>query len=189
MGLPLQKKLLTAAEYLVWEEGQIERHDFIDGEVFSMSGAEDRHVTVALNFGIALQTHLTGGACRVYLSDMKLNVRSLNRYFYPDIMVTCSAADRENRLIKSEPTLIVEVLSPSTAAYDRGAKFVSYRQIPSLREYVMADIDSRLIEVYRLGDQGLWVLHPFDLRVAAAMLSLTSVDLTLTAEQVFADVD
>lgn len=189
MGFPLQKTPFTSAEYLVWEQAQVERHDFIDGEVFAMSGAEDRHVTVAMNVAIALRNHFTGGSCRVYLTDMKLSVKALDRYFYPDIMVTCSAADRENRLIKSEPNLIIEVLSPSTANYDRGEKFVSYRQIPTLREYVMVDIDKRQVEIYRLGDQNLWVLHPFDLSSAGAVLPMTSVDLMLTAEQVFADVD
>ena len=189
MALPLLKTPFTSAEYLVWEADQVERHDFIDGEVFAMSGAEDRHVTIALNIGMALRNHLTGGACRVYLSDMKLNVKVLDRYFYPDIMVTCSPTDRENRLIKSEPKLIVEILSKSTANYDRGEKFVSYRHIPSLREYVMVDIDSRQIEAYRLGDQGLWVLHPVDLRAAASTLLLASVHLTLTTEQVFAEID
>ena len=193
MDLPLPKSPFTAADYLVWEADQLDRHEFFDGEVFAMAGAEDRHVTVSLNIGFGLREHLRGTPCRVFMSDIKLKPLHADRYFYPDLMVTCSPADRENRLIKSEPTLIVEVLSPSTAAYDRGAKFASYRQIPSLREYALVDIDTRLIEIYRLGDQGsslgLWVLHPFDLSVASATLTFASAQLSLSAEQVFADVE
>ena len=189
MGLMPPKTPFTAEDYLVWEAEQLERHEFVNGEVFAMAGAEDRHVMVSLRLASALLTHLSGTHCNVFMSDMKLSIKTLSNFFYPDIMVSCDPADRESRMSKSEPKLIVEILSPSTANYDRGEKFVSYRQIPSLREYVMVDIDKRQIEVYRLGDQGLWVLHPIDLRVVAATLSLTPVELTLTAEQVFADVD
>ena len=189
MGLPLPNTPFTAEDYLVWEAEQLERHEFVNGEVFAMAGAEDRHVMVSLRLASALLTHLSGAHCNVFMSDMKLSIKALSNFFYPDIMVTCDPADRESRMSKSEPKLIVEILSASTANYDRGEKFVSYRQIPSLREYVMVDIEKRQIEVYRLNLEGLWVLHPFDLRAAEATLSLTSVDLTLTAEQVFADVD
>ncbi len=189
MGLPLQKAPFTVADYLVWEADQVDRHEFVNGEVFAMAGAEDRHVMVSLRLASALLNHLSGTPCSVFMSDMKLHIKTLENFFYPDIMVTCNPADRESRMSKSEPKLIVEVLSPSTANYDRGEKFVSYRQIPALREYVMVDIDKRQIEIYRLGDQGLWVLHPFDLRAAGVTLSLVSVDLKLNALQVFADLD
>ena len=189
MGLPLPISTFTAEDYLVWEAEQLERHEFVNGEVFAMAGAEDRHVMVSLRLASALLAHLSGTGCAVFMSDMKLSIKTLENFFYPDIMVSCSPADRESRLSKSEPKLIIEVLSPSTANYDRGEKFVSYRQISSLREYVLVDIDKRQVDLYRLGDQGLWVLHPFDLRAAGASLPLTSVELTLTTEQVFADLD
>ena len=189
MGLPLPKTPFTIDDFLAWEAEQMERHEFVNGEVFAMAGAGEGHNVVAGNFYIRLREHLSNSPCRTYMSDMKLQVTTLNNAFYPDIMVTCDPADRESRMSKSEPKLIVEILSKSTANYDRGEKFVSYRHIPSLREYVMVDIDSRQVEAYRLGDQGLWVLHPVDLRNAASTLSLTSVNLTLTTEQVFAEID
>ena len=189
MGLSQFKTPFTVDDYLAWEAEQAERHEFVNGEVFLMAGAGESHNVIAGNFYIRLRELLGNTPCRTYMSDMKLRVAALSNFFYPDIMVTCDLADRESRMSKSEPKLIIEILSATTANYDRGEKFVSYRHIPSLREYVMVDIDKRQIEVYRLGDQGLWVLHPFDLRVAGATLSLTSVDLTLSAEQVFADVD
>jgi len=101
-------------------------------------------------------------------------------------MVTCSADDHASKLVKHEPLLLVEVLSPSTAAYDRGDKFVQYRHVGSLREYVLVDLDTRRTDVYRKGADGLWVLHPVE---PGQKVHLASVDLTITAEQLFAEVD
>ncbi len=188
MGIPLPKTPFTAADYLAWEAEQTERHDFVNGEVFSMAGAEDRHVTAAGNAYIALRQHFTGTPCHVYMSDMKLHVVARGNYFYPDLFVTCSDTDRQSKLSKSEPTLIIEVLSASTAAYDRGEKFANYRAIPTLKEYVLIDLDKRTVDVHRLGEQGLWVLHPFELAAADSAFSLASADLTITSAQLFADV-
>jgi Uma2 family endonuclease len=177
---------MTAEEFLAWEAGQAERHDFVDGEVFAMAGAEDRHVTATGNLYIALRQHLSGTPCRTYMADMKVAAADDHSFFYPDVVVTCSPADRQSPLIKREPTLIAEVLSPSTAAYDLGAKFTHYRQIPTLREIAFIDLDARRADVYRKGGDGLWVLHPFD---AGADVRLASVDLTITAAALFAEVD
>lgn len=185
MGNAAQQSRLTVTDYLAWEAQQSERHEFIDGEVFAMAGAEDRHVTVAGNLYMALRQHLSGSPCRTYMSDMKLNVAAENQYFYPDVMVTCSAADQSSSLVKSEPKLIVEVLSASTAAYDRGLKFSYYRALPSLEEYVLVDTDSRATDCYRKGADGLWVLHPFARDEA---VTLTSVALVMSAAQLFAEV-
>ena len=185
MGHAAQKPVFTSAEYLVWEAAQTERHEFVDGEVFAMAGAEDRHVTVALNLAFALRQHLAGSPCRTYMSDMKLNVAAANQYFYPDLLVTFSPLDQAHATVKSEPKLIVEVLSPSTAAYDRGLKFGYYRALPSLQEYVLVDIDTRTTDCYRKGADGLWVLHPFAKREP---VMLASVALEIPATQLFAEV-
>lgn len=181
-----RRQTMSAQEFLAWEAGQAQRHEFIGGEVFAMAGAEDRHVTVALNLAMALRQHLAGTPCRTYMSDMKLHVAAAQSYFYPDVLVTCSAADHASPLVKTEPSLLIEVLSPATAAYDRGEKFARYRGITSLREYVLVDIDARSTDVYRKGDNGLWVLHPFD---AGQAVVLDSVALEITAERLFAEVD
>ena len=119
------------------------------------------------------------------MSDMRLSVATLGSYFYPDVMVTCSANDLASPLTKSEPKLIIEVLSPSTAAYDRGLKFSHYRSLPSLQEYVLVDIDTRAVDCYTLGADGLWVLHPFAANEAVAF---ASVGLDITATRLFAEV-
>lgn len=175
----------TADDYLAWEATQSERHDFVDGEVFAMAGAEDRHVTVTGNVYIALRQHLRGTPCRTFMADMKLQAEAASSYFYPDVLVTCSAADAESRQIKREPTLIVEVLSPSTEAYDRGEKFQRYRQIASLREYALVDIDHRRVDVFRKQADGLWVLHPF---APGEGMALASVDLMIDNDTLYAEV-
>jgi Uma2 family endonuclease len=186
MGLAAEKPVFTADDYLAWENTQEDRHEFLDGEVFAMAGAEDRHVTVAMNLAFALRQHLSGSRCRTYMSDMRLQVASANSYFYPDVLVTCSAADQASRSVKTEPVLIIEVLSPSTAAYDRGLKFSHYRNLASLQEYVLVDLETRSTDCYRKGADGLWVLHPF---ARGDTVSLASVALAVTPEQMFAEVD
>ena len=185
MGQAAYQPIMTAADYLAWEAQQKDRHEFVGGEIFAMAGAEDKHVTVAGNLYMTLRQHLSGSPCRTFMSDMRLNVAALGGYFYPDVMVTCSANDLASPMTKSEPKLVIEVLSPSTAAYDRGLKFSHYRSLPSLQEYVLVDIDSRAVDCYTLGSDGLWVLHPF---AANETVRLASVALDVTAAQLFAEV-
>ena len=179
----------TAADYLAWEVDQTERHDFVDGEVYAMAGGEDRNATVAGNVYIALRQHLRGSQCSVYIPDVCLHVRARDNYFYPDVMVTCSDADRASRLSKSDPVLIVEVLSKATEANDRGEKFANYRAIDALREYVMIDINARRVDLYRKGADGLWVLHPTEMAQAGACIDLESVKLKIDAATLFADLE
>ena len=149
MGQALRQYRMSGEDFLAWEAVQHERHEFVDGEVFAMAGAEDRHVTVCLNLAMALRQHLAGSPCRTYMSDMKLQAQEGESYFYPDVLVTCSSADRSSPRIKREPLLLAEVLSPSTAAYDRGEKFARYRQIASLQEVALIDLDHRRVDVFR----------------------------------------
>ena len=185
MGHAVAQQRFTAADYVAWEAAQTERHEYLAGEVFAMAGAEDRHVMIAGNMYMALRQHLSGSPCRTYMSDMRLRVAAADAYFDPDVMVTRSDADRASALEKSEPLLDVEVLSPGTAAYDRGAKFGHYRRLPSLREVALIDPAARTADVYRLGTEGLWVLHP---SARGEAVVLASVGLTLDAERLYADV-
>ena len=185
MAQAAQKTIFSAADYLVWESAQLDRHEFLDGEVFAMAGAEDRHVTVSMNLAFALRQHLSGSPCRTFMSDMRLHVAAANSYFYPDVLVTCSALDLASPMLKTEPRLIAEVLSPSTAAYDRGVKFSHYRRLASLEEYLLIDLDTRSTDCFRKRDDGLWVLHPF---ARGEPVSLASVALELRADQLFAEV-
>jgi Uma2 family endonuclease len=160
MGPAAVQLPVTAVEFLAWDATQTIKHEFVRGEVFAMSGAHEAHVTATMNVAMALRQHLKGSPCRTFLTDMKLRVEAADAFDYPDVMVTCSAADAADPLIKREPTLVVEVLSPSTAAYDRGEKFAAYRLLPTLQEYLLVDPAARRCDLYRRGADGLWVLHP-----------------------------
>lgn len=175
---------MSPQEYLDWEITQTDKHEYIRGEIFAMAGGEDRHQTAALNMAMQLRQHLGGTPCRVYMSDVR--VQTNEAYFYPDVFVTCSATDAQDRLVKREPSLVVEVLSPSTAAFDAGAKFAHYRSLASLQEYVLIDLDRRSVDVFRKSTEGLWVLHP---HTEADTLELTSVGLHCPTAVVFADLE
>jgi Uma2 family endonuclease len=160
MGHAAVQLPMTADEFLAWDTTQTIKHEFVRGEVFAMAGAHEAHVTATMNVAMALRQHLKGSPCRTFLTDMKLRVEAADAFYYPDVMVTCSAADAADPLIKREPVLVVEVLSPSTAANDRGEKFAAYRLLPTLQEYLLVDPAARRCDLYRRGADGLWVLHP-----------------------------
>lgn len=186
MGHALARQRLSADEFLAWETTQAVRYEFVQGEVFDMAGGEDRNDLVAGNLYIALRRHLSGSPCRVFGSDVKLHVEAADSIFYPDVMVTCSTADAASRLVKREPLLLVEVLSPATAAFDRGDKFAAYRRLPSLAEVLLVDIDRRRCDLYRKGADGLWVLHPSE---PGAGIELASVALAIPAAELWAELE
>ena len=186
VGYALEQRRMTADEFLAWDAGQPLKREFVRGEVFLMAGGEDNNFTVAGNLYMALRRHLSGTPCRVFGSDVKLRVEAADCFFYPDLMVTCSPADGASRLIKREPTLVVEVLSPGTAAFDRGDKFAAYRQLPSLTEYLLVDVRSRRCDLFRQQADGLWALHP---SLPGEAVMLRSVELSVSAAELWADVD
>ena len=186
MGLPLGQTRFDADAYLAWEAQQPAKSEYVEGEVFAMVGVRREHATVALNVGAALREHLRGTPCLPFISDMKLCVASADAFFYPDVMVTCDARDRRADLFVEHPQLIVEVLSSSTAAYDRGGKFANYRQITELQEYVLIDIETRRVEVFRRQAGNEWLLHDY---AGETSCHFNSVQLTLKMATVFEDVD
>ncbi len=152
---------ITPDEYLEMEEKSDVKHEYIDGYVYAMAGANDPHVTIASNaFGI-IRNHLRGSGCRVYISDMKARIDSLNRFYYPDVMVTCDPRDTQSQNQKRFPKLIIEVLSKSTEAFDRGDKFADYQQIESLEEYVLINIKRQRLECFRCNEDGIWFLKSY----------------------------
>jgi Uma2 family endonuclease len=150
---------LSADEYLQLEAESPAKHEYIDGEAYAMAGASDVHVTIALNLATLLRSHVRGTGCRVYISDMKARIESRNRFYYPDVMVTCDPVDSETLDYKRFPKLIVEVLSDSTEAFDRGDKFADYQTLESLQEYVLISTRYQRVDCYRRNEAGLWVLQ------------------------------
>lgn len=186
MALPQPTTPFNPDDYLQWETEQSERHEYVQGEVFAMAGGEDRHASAALNLAVALRSHLRGQRCRAYVADVKLHVDAVDAFFYPDVFVTCSDRDAANRTVKRDAVLVAEVLSPSTAAYDRGGKFASYRQCPSLQEYLLIDLDAHSVDLFCKAPDGLWVLHPLGL---GDVLNLQSVALHLPVTVLFEDLE
>lgn len=174
VALPAEKTLIDVEEYLQGEELAELRHEFVDGMVYAMSGASERHNRIALNVAFHLRSAARGTACGVFISDMKLRVSTHNAFYYPDILLTCDADDREE-LYKSRPCLIVEVLSPGTELIDRREKLLVYRTLPSLRHYLLISQDRRLVEHYRRTDSG-WqhLIYEND-----GCLELTCAELTI----------
>ena len=186
MSLPAPQPFFDAQAYLAWEAEQSTKHEYHDGEVFAMAGASDAHVTVAGNVYMALRNHLRGSPCSVFISDMKLRVEEDNAFFYPDVFVTCAASARGQSHSKSAPVLVVEVLSPATSAYDRGAKFAAYRKLPTLREYALIDPERLSLDLFRReGDSKRWVLHPIE---AGGHVEWASVGLQVPLEALYEDV-
>jgi len=186
MSLPAPQPFFDAQAYLAWEAEQSTKHEYHDGEVFAMAGASDAHVTVAGNVYMALRNHLRGSPCSVFISDMKLRVEEDNAFFYPDVFVTCADSDRGQSHSKNAPVLVVEVLSPATSAYDRGAKFAAYRKLPTLREYALIDPERLSLDLFRRdGDSKRWVLHPIE---AGGHVEWASVGLQLPLEALYEDV-
>jgi Uma2 family endonuclease len=188
MGAVQQQFKFSLDDFMSWEAEQSERHEYINGEVFAMTGARDGHNTIAGNLFAALRSALRGSPCRAFIADMKLRVDVADAAFYPDVMVTCDARDKtpEADLAKRHPVLIVEVLSESTAAYDRGLKFEYYRNIDTLKEYLLVEQDRRHADLFRrLEEDGLWVLYASG---AVEDVVLESVGVRLAMDLLYEDV-
>jgi Uma2 family endonuclease len=179
MALTAEK--LSMADYLVWENQQSTRHEFYRGEVFAMVGVRRVHGLVVLNLALAIKSQLKGSGCQVFSESLKLQVAD-DAIFYPDLFVTCDPADLKTDMVFRKPTLIVEVLSESTQAYDRGLKYAAYRRLDSLREYVLVHPDTRRIEIFRRNQSGLFEIHD---PAESEDLHLASIDLRVPMADVF----
>ena len=175
----------TPEEYFVWEERQLERHEYINGEVYAMSGGTVIHSQIASNFNRLLGNHLRGSGCKTLNSDCRVNVLGMDKYVYPDTSVTCDERDKTTTQYITHPCLIVEVLSPSTEAYDRGNKFKMYRRNPSLQEYVLVSTDVIEIELFRKIDTEDWRIINYQ---AGDSMELKSVNLTFLIDEIYEDI-
>jgi Uma2 family endonuclease len=175
----------TPEEYFAWEEKQLERHELIDGFVYAMSGGTQNHSAIKLNIGSLIQAHLRGSQCRVFNSDLKVNILKTSNYTYPDLSVTCDDRDRESAKYITYPCLIVEVLSSSTEAYDRGKKFEKYRRNPSLVDYVLVSSEEIAIDIYHKNNAGDWVILSYR---EGDQVELKSIGLMVPIEQFYEEI-
>ncbi len=176
----------TYRDYLrVEEDSTLLRHEFLDGEIYAMAGGTPEHGAISANVIAQLAVQLRGRGCRVHSSDVRIRVLATGLATYPDVSVVCSHADLdpEDRNAIVNPIVIVEVLSPGTADYDRGEKLAHYKQIPSLREVVLVDHAARALEIWRRDDKGVWS----SAEVRDGDVRLESVGATVALDDVYRD--
>ena len=175
---------LTPEEYIVAERKATLKSEYLSGEIVAMSGASDTHNLITMNTSTALYNQLAERGCRVYASDMRVGISAGVSYFYPDIVVTCDKPRFEDDVFDTliNPQVIIEVLSDSTAGYDRGEKFIGYRQLESLPEYTLISQDQVLVEHYlRQGER--WILSEFS--ALEDVLPLASIKAELPLHQIY----
>ncbi|MDJ1175208.1 Uma2 family endonuclease [Roseofilum capinflatum] len=152
---------ISPEEYLDMEENNKIRHEYIDGELYAMTGGTDRHNIIGGNLYMLIRNHLRGTDCQVYFNDVKARIEKRNRFYYPDLMVTCDPRDRETPVHKGFPKLIIEVLSPGTEAFDRGDKFNDYDTLETLEEYVLVNTNKQRVDIFRRNGQSGWYFQAY----------------------------
>lgn len=184
MGFPESETSISVEAYLVGEQLTEVRHEYIGGRVYAMSGGSEAHNMICLNLASALREHFRGRPCRVFMADMKLrlSIAEDDIFYYPDILVTCDPAD-DAKYYKTKPTVLVEVLSPSTERLDRREKFLSYQKLPSLEEYVLVNQEEECLTLFQRSHD--W--RP-ELLAQGDSLRLPSVDFEQTLAALYEDV-
>jgi Uma2 family endonuclease len=177
---------LDPDDYLTAEQDSSVKHEYIDGQVYAMAGVSDAHVTIALNVATLLKNHVRESKCQVFISDMKARIKELNIYYYPDVLVTCDERDRTESTFKRYPKVIIEVLSSSTEAFDRGDKFLDYQHIETLEEYMLVSTSRQRVDCFRRNAEGLWVMQSYS---PGQILSLNSLQFETALEALYEDVE
>jgi len=183
-----KRKRITEAQYLAMERASETKHEFLDGEVYAMTGASERHNLIDMSVSTSLFNQLRGKPCRVYPSNMRLKVAVTGLYTYPDISVVCGRTELADESTDTllNPALIIEILSKTTAGYDRGEKFSQYRRIPTLKEYLLISQTRCLVEHYLRQPDGKWLLTEYsDL---ADVIELPSIGCRLALSEVYEQV-
>jgi Uma2 family endonuclease len=180
-----QQSYMTVEEYfeLCLSDSDM-RYEYIDGQVTMLAGGSLNHARIAANVNGMLRNMLRGGPCQAFTSDAILQV-SKSRYVLPDIAVTCDERDHQDNQYLQYPCLLFEVLSPSTEAADRGRKFTYYRNLPTIREYVLINSQEVSVEMFRREKNTLWTLHLFGID---DVINLTSVGVNLSVREIYENV-
>ncbi len=173
---------LTPEEYFAWEEKQLEKHEYIDGEIYAMSGGSKNHSLISVRLITLFSNHLEGGSCETGNSDLRVNLFQTTNYTYPDVSVTCDERDKTTTQYITYPCLIVEVLSDSTEAYDRGGKFRMYQKNPMLRDYLLVSSTKIEMDSYHKKENGEWIILNYK---EGDIIELKSINLSFPIEQVY----
>lgn len=173
---------LTPEEYFTWEEQQLEKHELIDGQVYAMTGGSVNHSRIAIRFATMVDTHLDASSCIIGNSDLRVNILGTNNYTYPDISVTCDDRDKTTTQYITYPCLIIEVLSKTTEAYDRGGKFRMYQNNPVLKDYLLVSSTAMEIDLYHKNNAGQWMIINYG---EGDTIELKSINLSFPIEQIY----
>ncbi|MEO0563285.1 MAG: Uma2 family endonuclease [Chloroflexota bacterium] len=179
---------MNEAEYLAFERDSEFKHEFIDGQIYAMLGASPNHNLIVVSTIASLYSQLRGKGCKTYPSDLKVRTPSTRSYVYPDITVVCGDPqfDDDQGDVLLNPTVVIEVLSPNTEAYDRGKKFERYREIASLQEYILGAQDQPHIERFLRQENGVW--HFSDTHGLDGKMALSSIGCQLELQAVYEQV-
>jgi Uma2 family endonuclease len=179
------KTKFTVEEYLAMEKESLEKHEFFRGEIFAMAGASARHNVIFSNLFIGLGIQLKGKPCRPYGSDMRIHVAENTLFTYPDISIICGeiVTSKMDENSATKPLALIEILSPSTKNYDRGGKFKLYRDIPTLKEFIVIESELIGIEAFRVNKHGHWELEEY--RSLDQILEVTSVAVKLALSEIY----
>jgi Uma2 family endonuclease len=177
---------LTPEEYFTWEEKQLEKHEYIDGEIYAMSGGSKNHSLISVRFITLFSNHLESSGCETGNSDLRVNIVETTNYAYPDVSVTCDDRDKATTQYITYPCLIVEVLSAATEAYDRGGKFRMYRNNPVLQDYLLVSSTTIEMDLYHQKDTGEWVILNYQ---EGDTIELKSINLSFAVKQVYRGLD
>ncbi len=173
---------LTPEEYFAWEEKQLEKHEYIDGKTYAMSGGSVNHSRIVVRLTTLFSNHLDNSGCETGNSDLRINIVGTSNYTYPDASVTCDDRDKTTPQYITHPCLIVEVLSSSTESYDRGGKFRLYRKNPVLQDYLLVSSTRIEMDLYRKNDAGDWIIINYR---EGDIVELNSINLAMPIEQVY----
>ncbi len=180
MAIAASRLPISIEQYLEAELTAPVKHEYVAGHIYAMVGTSKVHNRIAINLTAALNTHLRGGPCQVFMADVKVYVKNATAFYYPDVVVACDRGDSDPYVV-TKPLLIVEVLSPSTERIDREEKLHNYRQLDSLEEYVLITPETKEAEVHRRVE-GLWKVEAY---AGEGNIQFASVGLILTLEEVF----
>jgi Uma2 family endonuclease len=181
----LAHKVWTREEYLAFERASEEKHEYVAGEIYSMVGASNNHNIIVANLIITIGIQLRGRPCLVYPSDIWVGIPSVGSYTYPDVTAVCGTPEFEDAEVDIllNPTVIIEVLSPSTEMYDRGKKFQNYRTLASLKEYILVSQDTHRIEQFVRQENEQWLLT--DAAGLDSSITLPSINCSLALADVY----
>lgn len=177
---------LTPEEYFDWEAKQLEKHEYINGKVYAMSGGSVNHGRIAIRLTTMFDTHVENSGCITGNSDIKINIVETTNYTYPDASVTCDERDKTTPNYFTYPCLIVEVLSTSTESYDRGGKFRMYRHNPVLQDYLLVSSTTIEMDLYHKNNAGEWIIINYK---EGDTIELKSINLSFPIEQVYRSLD